>query len=221
MPGILNRIFFNIKITITANLPFVILIAILFGYFTVRALPENRWNGWKCCSTQMLLTARFWARDGLFNHYLLGLNHGYGKIIRYFDEPELQHHAHGAVASNLLAQKLYYTHYPSFYIAPLALMMKLGIDSLFVFKLLAIVTSLVGLAFFYAFIKSISNKFIAFIATLYFVVSPVFIGNADILEYLPMEDVLGFSIMFLSIFFLNRLKLKKLLKSIFCSNLGV
>ncbi|OGD25312.1 hypothetical protein A2819_00315 [Candidatus Azambacteria bacterium RIFCSPHIGHO2_01_FULL_40_24] len=209
MSDILNRLFVSVKKIITANLPFVILIAILFGYLAVRALPENRWNGWKCCSTQVLLTARFWARDGFFNHYLLGLNQGYGKIIRYFDEPELQHHAHGAVASNLLAQKLYYTHYPVFYIAPLALMMKLGIDSLFIFKLLAIITSLAGLAFFYAFIKSISNKFIAFIATLYFVVSPVFIGNADILEYLPMEDVLGFSIMFLSIFFLNRLKLKK------------
>ena len=209
MPDILNHVFFNIKKIITANLPFVILIAILFGYLIVRAVPENRWNGWKCCSTQMLLTARFWARDGLFNHYLLGLNQGYGKIIRYFDEPELQHHAHGAVASNLLAQKLYYTHYPSFYIAPLALMMKLGIDSLFVFKLLAIVTSLVGLAFFYAFIKLISNKLIAFITALYFALSPVFISNADIMEYLPIEDALGFSIMFLSIFFLSRLKLKK------------
>ena len=208
MPGILNRIFFNIKITITANLPFVILIAILFGYFTVRALPENRWNGWKCCSTQMLLTARFWARDGLFNHYLLGLNQGYGKIVRYFDEPELQQHAHGAVASNLLAQKLYYTHYPSFYITPLALMMRWGIDSLFIFKILSIIASLAGLAFFYAFIKSISNKIAAFIAALYFAASPVFMSNADIIEYLPLEDALVFSIMFLSIVFLNRLNLK-------------
>ena len=209
MSDILNHLFVSVKKTIAANLPFVILIAILFSYLAVRALPENRWNGWKCCSTQVLLTARFWARDGFFNHYLLGLNQGYGKIIRYFDEPELQHHAHGAVASNLLAQKLYYTHYPVFYIAPLAFMMKLGIDSLFVFKLMAIISSLAGLAFFYAFIKSISNKIAAFIATLYFAVSPVFTSNADILEYLPLEDVLGFSIMFLSIFFLSRLKLKK------------
>src|SRR3989344_1286863 len=148
MSDILNRLFVSVKKIITANLPFVILIAILFGYFTVRALPENRWNGWKCCSTQMLLTAGFWARDGLFNHYLLGLNQGYGKIVRYFDEPELQQHAHGAVASNLLAQKLYFT------------------------------------------------------------ASPVFMSNADIIEYLPLEDALVFSIMFLSIVFLNRLNLK-------------
>lgn len=194
---------------ITANLPFVILIAILFSYLTVMALPENRWNGWKCCSTQMLLTARFWARDGLFNHYFLGLNQGYGKIIRYFDEPELQQHSHGAVASDLLAQKLYYTHYPSFYIAPLALMMRWGIDSLFIFKLLAIVTSLAGLAFFYAFIKSISNKIAAFIAALYFALSPIFIGNADIVEYLPLEDALLFMTMFVSAVFLIRLRLKK------------
>lgn len=198
-----------LKKTITANLPFVVLIAILFSYLTVMALPENRWNGWKCCSTQMLLTARFWARDGLFNHYLLGLNQGYGKIIRYFDEPELQQHAHGAVASNLLAQKLYYTHYPSFYIAPLALMMKWGIDSLFIFKLLAIIASLFGLAFFYAFIKSITNKTVAFIAALYFALSPIFIGNADIMEYLPLEDALLFITMFISITFLIRLKFKK------------
>ena len=77
MSDILNRLFVSVKKIITANLPFVILIAILFGYLAVRALPENRWNGWKCCSTQVLLTARFWARDGFFNHYLLGLNQGY------------------------------------------------------------------------------------------------------------------------------------------------
>ncbi|MFH1990702.1 MAG: hypothetical protein ABIJ19_02495 [Patescibacteria group bacterium] len=198
-----------IRKIIIANLLFVILIAILFGYLTVRALPENSWNGWKCCSTQMLLTARFWARDGLFNHYLLGLNQGYGKIVSYFDEPELQQHAHGSVASNLLAQKLYYTHYPSFFIAPLALMMKWGISSLFIFKLIAIITSLAGLVFFYAFAKTISNKLVAFIAVLYFAVSPVFTSNADILEYLPLEDALRFFIMFISVLFLIRLESKK------------
>lgn len=198
-----------IRKIIIANLLFVILIAILFGYLTVRALPENSWNGWKCCSTQMLLTARFWARDGLFNHYLLGLNQGYGKIVSYFDEAELQQHAHGSVASNLLAQKLYYTHYPSFFIAPLALMMKWGISSLFIFKLIAIITSLAGLVFFYAFAKTISNKLVAFIAVLYFAVSPVFTSNADILEYLPLEDALRFFIMFISVLFLIRLESKK------------
>lgn len=208
MSDAINRFFLNVKKIIVANLPFFILIIVLSGYLTVKALPENRWNGWKCCSPQMLLTARFWARDGFFKHYLLGLNQGYGKIIRYFDEPGLQHHSHGSVASNLIEQKLYYTHYPSFYIAPLALMMKLGIESLFVFKLLAIITSLAGLAFFYAFIKLVSNKLIAFVATLYFAVSPVFTSNADILEYLPLEDALRFLIMFLSVLFLNRLKLK-------------
>lgn len=212
MPDTLNRLFSTIKKTITANLPFVILIAILSGYLTVRALPENNWNGWHCCSTQALLTARFWARDGFLNHYFLQISQGYGKIVRYFDDPELQHHAHSnpAIGGLLKVQKLYYTHYPSFYIVPIALLMKLGINSLFIFKLLAIIASLAGLVFFYAFAKLISNKIIALIAVFYFAVSPIFISFADILEYLPLEDALRFLIMFLSILFLRRLKLKSL-----------
>lgn len=210
MSDVLSRLFSSIKKTVATNLPFVILIVILFGYLVVRGLPENRWNGWKCCSTQVLLTARFWARDGFLNHYILQINQGYGKTVRFFDEPGLQHHAHGTVAGNLLgAQKLYYTHYPSFYIIPIALLMKLGVNSLFVFKLLAIIASLFGLIFFYAFAKLISNKAVALIATLYFAVSPIFTGYADILEYLPLEDMLRFLIIFLSILFLIRLKLKK------------
>lgn len=191
------------KPILAANLPFVILIIILFGYLTVRALPENHID---LDSAQALLAARYWARDGFTKHYFLQLPSGYGKIVRYFDEPELQQHAGGTITGSLIGNKIYYTRYPSFYIIPTALIMKLGIKSLFLLRLLPIVVSILSLIFLYIFIKLITNKVIAFIAALYFGISPIFITSADSLYYYPFEDMWRFLILMLSILAIKKFK---------------
>lgn len=189
---------------ITSNLLFVIFLVVIAILLIVWSLPENIMD---VGSSQALLSARYFARDGFFKHYFLQLPSGYGKITQYFDEPELQHHAIGTVNGSLIGKKLYYTRFPNFYIIPTTLMMKLGIENLFLLRLLPIIYSLLSLIFLYVFIKLISdNKYIAFIAALYFGVSLVFLGNAKSLYSIPMENMLRFLILMLSIFAINHIK---------------
>jgi len=126
-------------------------------------------------SAQTILAVRWWARDGFLVHYFLQLPSGYGKLVKYFDDPQLQQHAKGSINGSLIGSKIYYTRYPSLYILPIALTMKLGINNLFLLRLWAIVASLLSLIFFYAFLKLITNKIVAFTAALYFGISPIFI----------------------------------------------
>ena len=205
MSDILNRLFSSIKKTITANLPFVILIVILFGYLTVRALPENHMD---MSSAQTLLSARWWARDGFLKQYFLALPSGYGKIVKYFDEPELNEHAHTNASGRFVGHKLYYTHYPPLYIMPFAIIMKLGIEKLFLLRIISIIASILAIIFLYGFITLLSNKYIAFIAAFYFVISPIFIKWADVLDYFPQDDMWRFFILFLSILIFQKLESK-------------
>ncbi|MCX6813452.1 MAG: hypothetical protein NTV77_03175 [Candidatus Azambacteria bacterium] len=194
----------TIKKIIIANLLFVIFLTIIATFLIVWALPENVTE---VDSSQTLLAARYFARDGFFKHYFLQLPSGYGKITQYFDDPELQQHAGGTVSGSLIGKKMYYTHFPNFYIIPTVLMMKLGIESLFLLRLLSIILSLLSLIFLYVFIKLVSNnKYIAFIAVLYFGISQVFLVSAKVLYFIPMENMLRFLILMLSIFAINRIK---------------
>lgn len=189
-----QRPILTIKKVITANLLFVIFIAIFSAFLVVRALPENHMD---MISAQTLLSARWWARDGFLKQYFLALPSGYGKIVKYFDEPELNEHAH-TNAGGLIGHRLYYTHYPSFYIVPIAILIKFGITKLFILRIVSIIASILGIVFLYSFIKLISNKYIAFIGALYFVISPIFIKWSDSLEYIPQEDMWRFLILFMS-----------------------
>lgn len=195
----------TIKKIITANIFFVIFIAIFSVFLIIRALPENHID---MGSAQTILAARWWARDGFIKNYFLILNAGYGKIVQYFDEPRLQYHAHGTVAGGLIGHKLYYTHYPSLYVIPIALLLKLGVGKLFLLRMVSIIASILGLIFLYSFIKLLTNKYISLIAIFYFSISPIFIKWADSLEYIPQEDMWRFLILMLSILTLNRLKSK-------------
>jgi len=194
----------TIKKIITANLLFVIFLGIIAIFLVILALPENIMDDG---TAQTLLAARYFARDGFFKHYFLQLPSGYGKITQYFDEPELQQHAGGTINGFLIGKKLYYTHFPNFYIIPTVLMMKLGIESLFLLRLLPIILSLLSLIFLYVFIKLVSgNKYIALIGALYFGVSQVFLVDAKVLYFIPMENMLRFLILMLSVFAINRIK---------------
>ncbi len=181
-----DRFISIIKRVIAANLLFAIFLTVIATFLIFRALPENHMD---MDSAFVLLNARWWARDGFLQNYFLSLNAGYGKIVRYLDEPELNDHAHGSIAGGLVGHKIYYTHYPGLYIIPIALLVKLGITRLFFLRILSIVASILSIVFLYAFIKKLlSNKYIALVATAYFGVSPIFIKWGDSLQYIPQED---------------------------------
>ncbi|MCX6813418.1 MAG: hypothetical protein NTV77_03000 [Candidatus Azambacteria bacterium] len=175
---------------------FVIFLIIITLTLLVRALPENHLD---FTSTDTLLSARWWAREGFSRHYFLQLVAGYGKVVRYFDEPELNDHASGSVLG-VGQHKLYAAHYPSVAVVPVALLMKLGVEKIFPLRLPSILASIFGLIFLYAFIKKLSdNKYIAFITVAYFGISPIFIKWADSMDYIPIGDFWSFLILLLSL----------------------
>lgn len=186
----------TIKNFISENLIFVIFLLVISSFLIVRALPDNHMD---MASAQSMLEARWWARDGFLIHYFLGINAGYGKVVKYFDKPELNAHAQGTVAGGLIGNKIYYTHYPGFYVVPMALLLKLGVEKLFFIRLLSILASILALIFFYKFTNLIVGKTAAFLAVFYFGISGIFIRWADSLEYVPFEDFWRFLILFLSL----------------------
>lgn len=186
----------TIKNFIKDNRLFVIFLIIITLILLVRALPENHLD---FTSTDTLLSARWWAREGFSRHYFLQLVAGYGKVVRYFDEPELNDHASGSVLG-VGQHKLYAAHYPSMAVVPVAFLMNIGIKKIFLLRLPAIVASIFGLVFLYAFIKKLfSNKYIALIAAFYFGISPIFIKWADSIDFIPLGDFWSFLILLLSI----------------------
>ena len=192
-----NTMVANIKKTIADNFLFSIFIIIIMAVLIVRALPENHLD---MTSADTLNTARWWSRDGFSTHYFLHLRSGYGKIVRYLDEPELNDHARGSVSGSLGRHKIYGTHYTSIDAIPVAILMKLGIKKIFFLRLPAILASIFGLIFLYAFIKKLlSNKYIAFTAVAYFGISPIFIKWADSMDFLPLGDFWGFLILLVSL----------------------
>jgi len=187
------------------HLPFIILIFVIGIYLGAKAIPENSWDGWKASgltlgSAQTLLSNKHWVNDGFLKNYLLFIPSGYSKVVRYFDEPELRQHAHGTISGGLIGQRLYYTHYPPGYLLPTALLMKLGVETRFWFRFLEILFSLGGLVFLYWFFNMIAGRLIAFLGTLFYAISIVFLDFADSLANQPIDDLLRLAVIALSVF---------------------
>lgn len=184
---------------ISENLIFVIFILIITTILIIRALPDNHMDA---DAAQAVMAARWWARDGFLNHNLLMFASGYGKIVKYFDEPQLQAQANGIASSgmSIIGNRIYYTHQSGFPLIPIALLLKLGITKPFFLKLFAILASILGLIFFYKFVQLISSRFVAFVAVFYFGISGVFLHWAESLDRYPLDDFWRFLILFLSVF---------------------
>lgn len=88
---------------------------------------------------------------------------------------------------------------PPLYLLPYALLAKIGFTSRSIFRILALLISLGGLAFFYWFIKLVSSKTTAIIAVLYYGFSVTFLNYADSLANQPFTIFFTFLILVLSI----------------------
>lgn len=177
----------------------IILIFIIGVYLTIKALPEKSWDGWRVGSAQALISNKHWIEDGFFKNYFLFLPQGYSKIVRYFDNPELRQHAHGVTTGGFIGKRLYYTHYPSGYLLPTALLMKFGVEERVWFRFLEILFSLAALAILYWIFLMISNRLVAIFGVLYYAISVLFLNYADTLANQPIDEILRFTIIALSI----------------------
>jgi hypothetical protein len=184
---------------IKTHLPFVLLVVVLGVYLGIKTFPEEGWSGWKEGSAQTMLTLEHWDRDGIFEHRLLFIPIGYSSAARHIDDPGLRHHARGIVTGKLIGNRLYYTHYPPGYLLPFAALKKAGANERSSFRLLSLAVSLGALVLMYAFLNRISTPSIAFFGALYYGASTMFLDFADSLANQPIDDLLRFAILFLSI----------------------
>ncbi|MBI5234509.1 MAG: hypothetical protein HY880_09155, partial [Deltaproteobacteria bacterium] len=178
---------------------FVGLLLIISVYLGLKALPEESWSGWTTFTAQTMLSSKHWAEDGFIYSKFLFIPIGYSKAVRYLDAPEMRHHARGTVYGGLIGRRLYYTHYPSGYLVPYALLMKAGAEERHWFRLLSLSFSITALVFIYLFVNKISTPEIAFFSTLYYAGSTMFLDFADSLANQPLDDLFRFAILFLSI----------------------
>ncbi|MEK7198147.1 MAG: hypothetical protein AAB648_01645 [Patescibacteria group bacterium] len=188
---------------INKHIAIIILIFIIGAYLVIKAVPENSWDGWGVGSTQTMLSNKHWVEDGFFKNYFLFLPQGYSKTVQYFDDPELRQHARGITTGGFIGKRLYYTHYPSGYLLPTTILMKLGLEERAWFRFLEILFSLVALVFLYWIFLMISNRLVAILGVLYYGISVLFLDYADTLANQPIDEFLRFAIIALSIAVLN------------------
>ena len=185
-----------------SNLSILIIVLILFSYLGIKALNPDGWDGWGFGSAQVLMSSQHWAHDGFAKNYFLFIPYPYGKLTHYLDEPEFRNRPVETISGVLSLtrdQRLYYTHYPPLFLFPYASIAKLGIDARPVYRIFSLLISLTGLLFFYLFIKSVSNKIIATIASAYYGFSVMFLNYADSIATQPFTLFFTFLILFLSV----------------------
>lgn len=181
------------------NIPILIIILILGSYLGIKALNENGWDGWGFGSAQTLMSSEYWAKDGFAKNYFLFLPSPYSKLIKYLDEPEFRNRAIDDFGGALKRNRIYYTHYPPLYLAPYAFLTKIGFENRSIFRIFSLLISLAGLLFFYLFIKYISNKTVAAIASIYYGFSVTFLNYADAASIQPLTIFFTFLILALSV----------------------
>ncbi len=185
------------------HLPFIILCLILAIYLGLKTLPADGWSGWGIFSAQTMMSSQHWVTDGFINSKFLFIPIGSSQLVQYLDDPAMRHHARGTVTGELVGKRLYYTHYPSGYLFPYALLMKLGFEQRYWFRLLALLFSFTALILLYIFFNLISppklGPTIAFFATAYYALSTMFLDYADSLANQPLDDLFRALILVLSI----------------------
>ena len=188
-----------IIIFLKENIFILIIISVIFLYLGIKAFDENGWDGWGFGSAQTLMSSKYWARDGFAKNYFLFIPSTYSKLIPYLDEPEFRNRTIDDFGGALKRNRIYYTHYPPLYLIPYALLSKTGIENRAIFRIFATIISLAALFLFYLFIKAISTRTIAIVASTYYGFSVTFLNYADSLANQPFTIIFTFLILYLSV----------------------
>jgi hypothetical protein len=146
-----------------------VLCVCLLGFLLFRACDEYRWSDWGPGDAQTMLSLRQWQKDGWRAHKLLFIPQGYASSVRMLDEPPLRHHAHGVSpgTSPRVGPRLWYTHYPSGYLIPYALLFGAGVEQIFPLRALSVIFSLGALILMYVLFSKITCPAVAFPAVLF------------------------------------------------------
>jgi hypothetical protein len=175
-----------------------ILLIALFIFMANRSRDEDRWSDWGFGDAQTMLSLKHWDKDGWFANYLLFIPQGYAKVIRQFDDTNLRQHAHGTCpgSSPRIGPRLWYTHYPAGYLVPYAALFKVGLESKYAMQLFSAVLSVIALGLMYLTFARITTPGLSFLAVTFYALSRPFLGFADSLANLPLDDMLRFAFMY-------------------------
>lgn len=174
------------------------LLLVLFVYMADRSRDEDRWSDWGFGDAQTLLSLKHWDKSGWFENYLLFIPQGYAEAIRQFDDPNLRQHAHGTCpgSSPRIGPRLWYTHYPAGYLVPYAALFKAGLDSKFAAQVFSVTLSLAALWLMFLTFARITGPGLSFLAVAFYGLSRSFLGYADSLANLALDDLLRFGFMY-------------------------
>lgn len=193
-----NRLFSRLLSLSRWHLLTALLLIALFIFMANRSRDEDRWSDWGFGDAQTMLSLKHWDKEGWIANYLLFIPQGYAKVIREFDDTNLRQHAHGTCpgSSPRIGPRLWYTHYPAGYLVPFAALFKVGIESKFAMQLFAELLSLLALGMMYLTFARITTPGLSFLAVLFYALSRPFLGFADSLANLPLDDLLRFGFMY-------------------------
>ncbi len=174
----------------------------LFCFFillSIRVANEYHWSDWAFGDAQTMLTLRHWSEKGWLKNKLLFIPQGYAKVVELFDKPPLTHHAHGTITGSI-GPRLYYTHYPSGYLIPYALLSKTGYSNISHLRILSLLFSFGAVILMYFLFSMLTSPGISFVAVVFYLLSPAFSGFADTIANQPVDDFLRFAFMALIVF---------------------
>lgn len=214
------------KEKIKKRMPFFLLLMVVlipFVFLLIKATKINSWDNWSFGSAQTMLTARHWGEQGFIKNKFLFIPSGYHSKIEFLDQPEFRFLASGTKTGGFIGTRLYYTHYPSGYLVPFGFLAKLGISDRFFYRFLTIFLSTFSVFFLFGFIYFLFNRnfWTALISTVFYSTSTTYLGYADSLANMPIDDFFKYVILFLSLYasksFLPNIKnkLKYLIWSLF------
>ncbi len=193
------------------HIAFSLLVFCLFIFLSVRATDRYRWSDWGFGDAQTMLSLRQWEEEGWLANKFLFIPQGYTKVVHFFDEPELRQHAHGIcpTSSPGIGPRLWYTHYPSGYLIPYAILFRMGLDNIFFIRMLSICFSIGAFILMYFLFSKITSPYISFLAVFFYGLSTAFLGYADSLANQPIDDLLRFSFMFAVVLSTQAISLKQ------------
>lgn len=174
------------------------LLILLFAFMVNRSRDEDRWSDWGFGDAQTMLSLKHWDKGGWLANYLLFIPQGFAEVIQQFDDVNLRQHAHGTCpgSSPRIGPRLWYTHYPAGYLVPYAALFKVGLESKFAMQVFSQILSLLALLLMYLTFARITNPGLTFLAVLFYALSRPFLGFADSLANLPLDDLLRFGFMY-------------------------
>ncbi|MBM3254249.1 MAG: hypothetical protein FJZ16_08355, partial [Candidatus Omnitrophica bacterium] len=173
-----------------------ILLLCLFLFLSFTITDEHHWSDWAFGDAQSILTIRHWEEKGWLKNKLLFIPQGYARVVELFDKPPLRHHAHGTITGTI-GPRLYYTHYPSGYLIPYALLSKMGYNDITYLRKLSLLFSFGAVILMYILFSRITSPRISFVVVVFYLLSPSFLGFANSIANQPIDDLLRFAFMLL------------------------